>query len=154
MRPTAKQVTEAHIDKIKSFLTDFIQRLTYRADVHDASKFSEEEMVPLQKMQELTDREGQVPYDSAKYKERLKILKPMLDHHYANNSHHPEHYENGVDGMDLLDVVEMFMDWKAASERGEESAMNITAATKRYKVSPQLESIFRNTAKTFNFKAT
>ena len=31
-------------------------------------------------------------------------------------------------GMDLFDIVEMFFDWKAASERGEELAMNLSVA--------------------------
>ena len=35
-------------------------------------------------------------------------------------------------GMDLFDIVEMFFDWKAASERGEELAMNLSVAFERF----------------------
>ena len=35
-------------------------------------------------------------------------------------------------GMDLFDIVEMFFDWKAASERGEEPAMNLSVAFERF----------------------
>jgi hypothetical protein len=41
-----------------------------------------------------------------------------LMHHDAHNRHHPEFFgEDGVDGMTLVDVIEMLADWKAASER-------------------------------------
>ncbi|MAZ17915.1 MAG: hypothetical protein CL535_16495 [Ahrensia sp.] len=113
---------------------------------HDASKFDPVEMHPLQKMQEMIDEGGPAPYGTEEYKRRTAILGPMLKHHYENNSHHPEHYENGVNCMDLFDVVEMFFDWKAASERGEESAMNISHACAKYKIDEQLTGIFRNTA--------
>jgi hypothetical protein len=40
-----------------------------------------------------------------------------LKHHYAHNRHHPEFFgEDGVDGMSLVDVIEMLADWKAATE--------------------------------------
>jgi hypothetical protein len=70
----------------------------------------------------------------------------MLEHHYARNSHHPEHYPDGVNGMDLFDIMEMFIDWKAASERGEASSMGLNAAAKKYHVGPQLLAIMKNTA--------
>ncbi len=76
----------------------------------------------------------------------------MLAHHYANNSHHPEHYPDGVAGMDLFDLVEMFFDWKAASERGQEPAMNLTVACERYKIDPMLAAILRNTADRLGYK--
>jgi len=150
----AVQVTQKHIERVRELLEAASLILEERAIAHDQSKFDPVESEPLQRMQDLIDAEGQAPYGSAEYRRRTAILGPMLAHHYANNSHHPEHYDNGVDGMCLFDVVEMFFDWKAASERGEESAMNIEAACKRFKVSPQLASIFRNTADRLGFKHT
>ena len=47
---------------------------------------------------EYTPKLKDCTYGSDEYKEFLKGLKVALDHHYANNSHHPEHYENGVNG--------------------------------------------------------
>jgi len=44
-------------------------------------------------------------------------MKPALEHHYALYRHHPEHFQNGIDDMNLIDLVEMFADWKASSER-------------------------------------
>lgn len=145
-------VTMKHIARVRKLLGEFATEMIRRGDVHDASKLTEHETGPLDAMQAVIDREGQVPYGSDEYKRRTAMLKPMLDHHYANNSHHPEHYENGVDGMDLFDLVEMFFDWKAASERGEESAMNITAACERFEISPQLKSVLENTADRLGYK--
>lgn len=128
------------------------EELSARGQVHDKSKFDDIEMGPLIEMQKMIDQNGQAPFGSAEYKRRTALLKPMLTHHYANNSHHPEHYENGVNGMDLFDIVEMFFDWKAASERGEEPAMNLSIAFERFELSPQLAQIFTNTADNLGFK--
>lgn len=149
----ARAVTEKHIDRVRELLTGAIIELSVRAHSHDQSKFDPVELEPLAMMQRVIKEQGQAPFGSEEYKRRTAMLKPMLDHHYANNSHHPEHYENGVDGMDLFDVMEMFFDWKAASERGEESSMNIGKACERFGVSRQLESIFRNTARRLKYRA-
>ena len=58
------------------------------------------------------------------------------------------HYEQiGVDGMNLFDVVEMLMDWKAASERQSNGDIRRSLETSitRFKLSPQLASILLNT---------
>ena len=151
-RASAVEATRKHIARVRDLLADAAARLNVRGFHHDMSKYDEVELGPLTEMQKVIDRDGQSPYGSEEYKRRTAMLKPMLEHHYANNSHHPEHYEDGVDGMDLFDVMEMFMDWKAASERGEESAMNIAAACDRFRVSPQLQRIFENTADRLGFK--
>lgn len=79
----------------------------------------------------------------------MKGLKPALDHHYANNMHHPEAHENGIDGMTLYDIVEMFLDWRAAVERHDDGDImkSIEHNEKRFKINPQLSQIFRNTVK-------
>lgn len=79
----------------------------------------------------------------------LKELQVALQHHYANNSHHPEHYVDGVNGYDLFDLVEMFFDWKAATERHNDGDIykSIEANKERFKISQQVTDIFTNTAK-------
>lgn len=88
--------------------------LLRRAKVHDESKLHSPE-------KEVFDREtpllAGLEYGSEEYAESLGRLGPALDHHYAENSHHPQHYDDGIDGMSLADIIEMAMDWKAASER-------------------------------------
>ena len=87
-------------------------------------------------------------YDSPEYKQSLVDLKPALDHHYANNSHHPEFYKNGIDGMNLFDILELFVDWKAAGERNKEGNIfvSIQKNKKRFNMSDQLCNILENTA--------
>jgi hypothetical protein len=84
----------------------------------------------------------------------LEDLKTALDHHYLHNTHHPEHYSNGVEGMSLLDLIEMLMDWKAASERhpdGMNIARSIELSSQRFSVGEQLKQILLNTAKEFGW---
>ena len=77
-------------------------------------------------------------------------MGPALAHHYANNRHHPEHHKNGVDDMTLIDVLEMLIDWKAASERHNDGNIlkSIEKNADRFGLSPQLVKILENTAKT------
>ena len=148
----AEVVTRKHMQRVSELLGDAAIEIIKRGQKHDLSKLEPVEMEPLQRMQDLVDKEGQAPYGSAEYKRRTSLLGDMITHHYANNSHHPEHYENGVSGMDLFDLVEMFFDWKAASERGEESSISISASVERFGISDQLATILRNTADRQNFK--
>ena len=70
---------------------------------------------------------------------------PGLQHHYRHNAHHPEHYEDGVAGMDLLDLVEMFCDWKAASERNPKDGVRLDHNARVYAIAPQLAQVLANT---------
>lgn len=152
MANESKDVTLAHIERVRELIAGFTFTMESRGFAHDQSKFEPVEMEPLDEMQRLIAKEGHAPYGSDEYKRRSEMLKPMLEHHYANNSHHPEHYENGIAGMDLADLVEMLMDWKAASERGEESTLNLTHSIERFKIEPQLASILKNTAERLGWK--
>ena len=81
-------------------------------------------------------------------KENLKKVAHIIAYHYENNRHHPEHFENGINDMTLVDLVEMFCDWKAATERHPSGNLlsSISINGKRFNMSAQLEQIFRNTA--------
>lgn len=87
-------------------------------------------------------------YGSEEYKKSLEKLKVALNHHYENNSHHPEYYEDGIDGMDLFDVVEMFFDWCAATKRNKDGNIykSLDINKDRFKMSDQLYNIMKNTA--------
>lgn len=52
-----------------------------------------------------------------------------------------------VDGMNLFDVIEMLMDWKAASERQDNGDIrsSLEVGIKRFSLSPQLAAILSNT---------
>lgn len=150
---SAEIATRKHMQRVSELMGEAACELIKRAAKHDLSKLTAIELEPLQRMQDIIDAEGQAPYGSDEYKRRTKMLGPMLANHYANNSHHPEHYARGVDDMDLFDVIEMFLDWKAASERGEESSMNINKACERFEVSDQLRLVMMNTASRLGYAA-
>lgn len=142
----AELVTHRHIARVRELLAMFAIEMIQRGDVHDKSKFTDAEIVPLAKMQKLIDEEGPAQFGTPEYAKRTAMLSGMIEHHRANNSHHPEHYENGVNGMDLFDVVEMFFDWKAASERNGDSSMRLAEACDKYKITGPLREVLFNTA--------
>jgi hypothetical protein len=103
-----------HKVQVFRFMWRTMMKLFKRAIVHDLSKFGPEEAPYFAKAKGLNTLE----YGSPEYKKMLKeTLKPALDHHYANNSHHPEYHEKGFHDMSLLDQLEMLCDWKAATLR-------------------------------------
>jgi hypothetical protein len=137
--------TLAHIKRVSELLGKCAIELQKRGMIHDDSKLVEPEKSTFDVC---TLKLKSMAYGSDEYKAALAELKPALDHHYAANSHHPEHYENGVDGMSLFDLVEMMMDWKAATERmanGGDIHRSLEINTERFKLSPQLKSILANT---------
>lgn len=137
--------TLAHIRRVNELLLCCTSILSLRAAVHDNSKLEEPEKSTFDAC---TLKLKAMAYGSDEYKAALAEIKPALDHHYAANSHHPEHFTNGVDGMNLFDVVEMLMDWKAATERmkgGGDIRRSLEINRDRFKISPQLESILANT---------
>jgi hypothetical protein len=142
--------TLKHIKRVQDLLLGVVIKLIYRATEHDKSKFSEQEKPFYDK---LTPLLKDAEYQSPEYKQFLIDLKPALNHHYANNSHHPEHYENGINGMDLLDLIEMLVDWKAAGERNKNGNiyLSIELNKTRFNISEQLTEILNNTAKKLDF---
>lgn len=86
-------------------------------------------------------------YGSEEYKKFLTEMKVGLDHHYENNSHHPEHFDNGIQGMSLFDLLEMLCDWKAATMRHADGDIHksIEINQKRFGYSDELKKIFLNT---------
>lgn len=136
--------TLLHIKRVNQLLTEAASELIRRANIHDNSKLESPEK---ELFDEFTPKLKETTYGSDKYKEYLKELKVALDHHYQNNTHHPEHYENGVNGFDLFDLIEMFFDWKAATERHADGDImkSIDINKERFGIDEQICDIFRNT---------
>lgn len=135
-----------HIRKVQVRLMEICGLLLERARIHDASKLEEPEKSGYDSLSlKLKD----CVYGSDEYKAALAEAKPVIDHHYAANSHHPEHYKLGLNGMSLLDIVEMFCDWKAAGERTKQGSMGQSLGVNktRFNVNSQLADIFENTAR-------
>jgi len=150
MQYDSKADTLQHIKRVNELLLTAVSELLNRAGKHDSSKLESPEK---ELFDEYTPKLKNCTYGSDEYKEFLKGLKVALDHHYENNSHHPEHYENGVNGFDLFDLVEMLFDWKAATERHADGDIrkSIEINKERFKISEQLCDILRNTVNRMNW---
>lgn len=140
------QDTLDHIRKVQARIEEIRNYLLGRAQLHDASKLVQPEKAGYDR---LTTRLAEVVYGTDEYRAALAEAKDTIAHHYAVNSHHPEHYENGIAGMSLLDVIEMLCDWKAASERTKQGSITTSLAhnKERFGISDQLASILENTVK-------
>jgi hypothetical protein len=144
MQNDSRPETWEHIHEVQRLVGVFIQELLLRAHQHDQSKLHEPEKELFDKF---TLRLKQLIYGSEEYKKSLEELKPALTHHYAKNSHHPEHYVGGIDDMTLVDVVEMLCDWKAATARMSDGNIrkSLIANKERFHISDQLYKIMENT---------
>ena len=131
-----------HISLVQFWAAHFGRILADRALVHDASKLNN----PVEKQMfdtwtpELKTREAGTP----EYQEALAQMGVGLQMHYQANSHHPEHYKDGVDGMNLYDVVEMVCDWMVVCEK-KGVPVDMGYLQTRFKISPQLRAIIENT---------
>jgi hypothetical protein len=136
--------TQKHVNIVHRLLMDFAFEILKRGASHDSSKFTEDE---LPGFTEYAPKLKETTYGSPEYKQFLTELKPTLDHHYANNRHHPEHFENGIRGMTLVDLVEMLFDWWASTQRHADGDImrSIELNEKRFNIPPELSDIFRNT---------
>ena len=132
---------------LKGILNHLANELKERAEHHDDSKYDKEEKDVF----EIIDNIRREDFDT--YEEYYNCTKPLvqkaLDHHYSNNRHHPEHFEKGVNDMNLLDILEMVVDWDtSASCRG--TKLDVDYSFKRFKIEPQLQKIIINTLKLIN----
>lgn len=136
--------TKEHIKNIQLILNILMNELNHRRQEHDESKlqYPEKNMydtyIPmLQKAK----------YGSPEYFEiRNKMQEEGLDHHYEVNRHHPEHFENGINDMTLIDIVEMFADQVAASMKSDTGYLKGLESNKtRHDINNQLYQIFVNT---------
>lgn len=142
--------TMRHIERVRNLLNVFIIELLRRGEAHDQSKLVSPE---VELFTEFTPKLAACTYGSAEYEGFRKAMGPALAHHYANNRHHPEHWKDGVNDMNLVDLVEMFCDWKAAGERHNNGNIlkSIQVNADRFSLSPQLLRILENTAESFGW---
>lgn len=136
--------TWEHIHQVRKILHEVQKELLDRALNHDQSKIhSEEECATFA---EFTPKLKQLEYGSEAYSQCLKDMGPAVRHHQTSNRHHPESFDRGIDGMNLIDVLEMFCDWKAATLRTKDGDIikSLEIQRKRFKISDQLMNILYN----------
>jgi hypothetical protein len=146
----SKEQTIQHINRVRKLMSRAVSSLVVRAVKHDESKLKSPE---VEIFEEYTPKLAGSTYGSEEYESFRKAMKPGLDHHYAHNSHHPEHFADGVHGMSLLDLLEMVCDWKAATERHNDGDIlkSLEINQKRFGYDDNLKKIFFNTVKELGF---
>lgn len=141
----SRTATLCHIQEVRKLLATVTAALKNRAKTHDLTKLESPEK---EVFDEYTPKLKASTYGSDEYREFLKGMKVGLDHHYANNRHHPEHFAEGIRGMNLIDVIEMLCDWKAATLRHADGDLrkSIEINQKRFGYSDELKTLLVNTA--------
>lgn len=136
--------TMDHINNVRNKILLVINNLIYRSLDHDSSKLHTPEKEVFDKFTPLLRN---TEYGSDKYKELLKSMDEGVRHHWMHNDHHPEFHAAGIDGMNLISILEMLCDWKAASERHitGDIRKSIEINAERFQISPQLKQILLNT---------
>ena len=137
--------TLEHIATVQRFLGEAIGDLQARVSGHDRSKLEEPEKSMFD---EFTPKLRDTTYGSEEYESYRAAMGEALQHHYEVNDHHPEHFENGVAGMDLIQVVEMLADWKAATLRHADGDLgsSIRKNAERFGYGEEFEGLLWRTA--------
>lgn len=131
---------DQHRNLVSNVLKCVVSDLLRRAMMHDSSKFSDEEQLLL--------NNHRVDITDPNYSEVLRQLAEVLKHHYANNDHHPEHFKDGIVGMNLIQLVEMVADWQSCCKMNGTNIEEMLKIQKiRFNISEDLLNIIRNTFK-------
>ena len=138
-----KLETIRHIGSVQKKLLNLAKVLIDRSLYHDSSKLEEPELSGFANAPDLSS----MKYNSLEYNENLKKLQETLDHHYANNRHHPQHFKYGIDDMNLVDLLEMMCDWSDSSKRNKSGnlKLSIEQNANKFNICPQLVKILENT---------
>lgn len=171
----SKNDTIKHIQNVQVKIASCINALKERAFTHDRSKLEEPEIEYFDRYQHKLKLSS---FGSKQYDNTLEAMRPALDHHYSINRHHPEYFkkwvcdtcfkeyekepesscescgndlysqEADINQMNLIDVMEMFCDWIAATERHADGNIytSLVKLKSRYKLNDQLIDILKNTA--------
>lgn len=140
----SKFKTMRHIETVRNYISGVIKELIYRQEQHDQTKLEPPE---VDIFEVYTPKLRDCVYGSDEYKQFLAEMKPAIDHHNKINRHHPEHYESGIQGMNLVDLLEMLCDWKAATLRHNTGDIlkSLEINQKRFGFSDELKRILKNT---------
>jgi hypothetical protein len=142
--------TYEHISQVRERLLAVAYALIERAHMHDASKLEAPERAVFD---EYTPRLRDSTYGSDEYKTFLLGMGEGLKHHYKVNDHHPEHFSGGVQDMNLVQVIEMLADWKAATLRHADGSLqrSIIQNADRFGYGKEFMALLLNTASYFGW---
>lgn len=121
----------------------------YKANSHHPEFYPKEEPTVTSVMLRSAADEMEAQAKGAIGSARQGEINALLDFSKFNRAT-ADQLESSVNGMTLLDVLEMLLDWKAATERmkdGGDIRASLVHNTERFKLSPQLAAILGNTIK-------
>jgi hypothetical protein len=81
--------TMRHIERVRNLLNKIVTDLLRRGEEHDQSKLESPE---VEIFAEFTPKLAAMTYGSPEFNECKANMRVALEHHYAKNAHHPEHY--------------------------------------------------------------
>lgn len=132
--------------------------------MHDRSKLVEPEVSVFD---EFTPKLAESTYGSPEYAAFLASMGIGLEHHYAHNDHHPEHFLSsngvvrddepdsrwlrspleGIGAMDLVQLTEMLCDWLAATRRHDDGDIrrSIVQNQERFGYGDEIKQLLLNT---------
>lgn len=136
-----------HRMAVQVYMQQIARDLMIRGRRHDASSIIDETELSLaSKSVILTDETETNKTLAKKY---LDSNDALLKAHANNNDHHPEHFETGIMGMDLIQFTEMLCDTMArADELGIAYSDMIDQLCEQYSLSSELYHIVANTVNT------
>lgn len=132
-----------HRENVKSRLLFLADELYQRAYHHDDSKLQTPEIGWLIEM----DKEPRYPYGSPEYFDKMRRWDKFFRHHYKSNRHHPDHFQDGISGMNLADLCEYIVDIISYFEELHvgEALDTVNKQADRFGLDEQLIQILKNT---------
>lgn len=142
---TTKIKIQEHQLAVRRHINNVIGELWCRYQDHDKSKLEEPEFSIFDKH---FGNLSKVEYGSQAYTDQMGLVGEAIAHHYSVSRHHPEFHSEGVNGMSLIDLIEMLCDWMAATSYGPNGNIrkSIEFNTQRFELSDQMVCVFKNTA--------
>lgn len=139
---------DAHREAVTRIGNMIVKEIQRRISDHDLSKYRDPERSCYDKY---IPQLREAKYGSKEYYAiREQMQKEGLDHHYQVNRHHPEHFENGIKDMTIVDLVEYFIDTYAASTKSDTPYKEgVKANAGRHHLPDALVQIFINTVNAY-----
>ena len=106
--------TTVHKFWVSWYTLGFCWRMLIISLKHDFSKYKKDER---EGFASIIGTLGKMTYPSNEYRNELTKIAAILTLHYKRNSHHPEHHTNRLYDMNILEIIEMAIDWRAAVRR-------------------------------------
>lgn len=133
-----------HKTRVSIIMTKIAREMIARGKSHDNSKFkSPEREIYSENLPKLENAK----FGSEEYNNLVNgELAVAVQHHYRQNDHHPEHFEDGFFGMNLIQIMEMVSDWVAVSaEKGTDVVEMLPTLMREKDIPENYYMILKNT---------